>query len=52
MDHISGNTIRMGSIVVPIDREYPHEEHINIFHAAIDFYGRGLQGEKRPKRDT
>ncbi len=31
----------MGSIEVPIDREYPHEEHINFPNIAIHFYGRG-----------
>jgi hypothetical protein len=31
----------MGSIEVPIDREYPNKEHINFPHIAIHFYGRG-----------
>jgi hypothetical protein len=41
MHHISGNKSPMGSIEVPIDKEYPHEEHNNRFQIAIHFYGRG-----------
>jgi hypothetical protein len=41
MHHISGNKSPMGSIEVPIDREYPHEEHINFPHIASHFNGRG-----------
>jgi hypothetical protein len=53
MDHISGNKNIMGSIEVPIDREYPHEEPVNFPHIAIDFSDvAGLQSEKRPKRGT
>jgi hypothetical protein len=41
MHHISGNKSPMGSIGVPIYREYPHEENINRFEIAIHFYGSG-----------
>jgi hypothetical protein len=41
MEHISGNKSPMGSIEVPIDREYQDEEHINFPYIAIHFYGHG-----------
>jgi hypothetical protein len=31
----------LGSIEVPIDREYPHDELVNEFQIAIHFDGRG-----------
>jgi hypothetical protein len=39
MGHISGNKIRIGSIEVTIDREYPGEEPVNFPHIVIHFYG-------------
>ena len=44
----------MGSIEVSIDREYPHEEHINFPHIAIHFYGRcwPSKWEKAKKRHS
>ncbi len=42
MHHILGKKSPMGSIEVPIDREYPHKELVNACQIAIHFYGRGL----------
>jgi hypothetical protein len=52
MDHISGNKNPIGSIEVPIDREYPNEEPVKFPQIVIHFYGRGysLQREKMQKR--
>jgi hypothetical protein len=41
MDHNSGNKSPMGSIEVPIDREYPEEEPVKALQIAIHFNGRG-----------
>jgi hypothetical protein len=41
MDHISGNKIRIGSIEVPFDREYPDKELVKFPKKAIHFFGRG-----------
>jgi hypothetical protein len=41
MHHISEKKSPMGSIEVPIDREYPNEEHFNFPDIAIHLYGRG-----------
>jgi hypothetical protein len=41
MDQISGNKIRIGSIEVPIDRESPVVEPVNVFLIAICFNGCG-----------
>jgi hypothetical protein len=37
MDHISGNKSAIGSIEVPIDREYPDEEPIKFPYITIHF---------------
>ncbi len=37
MHHISGKKSPMGSIEVPIDREYPHEETVRVCQIAICF---------------
>jgi hypothetical protein len=50
MEHISGNKIRIGSIEVPMDREYPGAETVKASQIAICFYG--LQSEKMQKRGT
>jgi hypothetical protein len=41
MDSISGNKNPIGSIEVPIDREYPNAKPARIPPIAIHFYGRG-----------
>jgi hypothetical protein len=37
--HISGNKSLLWSIEVPVDRTHPDEQHANILHMAIHFYG-------------
>jgi hypothetical protein len=53
MHHISGNKSPMGSIEVPIDREYPDEVTVRVCRWAFIFTDvAGLQSEKMPKRGT
>jgi hypothetical protein len=40
MDHISGNKSPMGSIEVPIDREYPDKRPVKFPRIVIHFYRR------------
>jgi hypothetical protein len=37
MEHISINTIRIGSIEVPMDREYPDKESVKALQIAFHF---------------